>query len=519
MLPNMNAAKRIAINISSNYLGRIVGIVSTLILTPLLVRHLGSTGYGVWVMLNTIIYFIGYLDLGLENALVKYVAQYKGEANNTALNKTIRTSLFIYIYVGFAALALCTIFSFVVPSVFNIPADYNQVFRTGLIYFGFILLFEFPSTALYGIIEGHQRYDILNIVSILSVVIDMAVTVILVFLDYGLIQIFQWYLIGVVLEVVAGILIINYSFPHISLRIGGIDAATFHILRNFSLWSILYDLMSDGWVHLQKLIVPVLFYASLTTHYSIAIMLASIMVITIDPMVDVIFPLVSELDAKNDEKNLHNVLLFGTKYTIAISLPLFIVVFLLGKPIILLLFEKEYLNVVENLLTFTLISYLATALILPSVSLLTGKGKLKKLFFFSIYECLLDIVLIVLTFDILGIYSIAFSLALGKIVCAFSFILPYTCSAINISYAKFLNDSLLKPAIPLILTIPAALLLRLFISTESVFSLCIFSTIVVSLNIALFFIFSISKNERQAIFDRSKAISLWLRQMPLLKSD
>ena len=500
---DMNIIKKIVLNISSNYLGAIVNIVVALILTPLLVRHLGGIGYGVWITLSTIILFIGYIDLGLGDAIVKYVAEYKESSDQTALTKTIGTALSIYLILAVVALILSLIISIFVSSLFNIPSDYAEVAQTGLVYFGLLLLIEFPSTALYSIIEGHQRYDILNIVGIISTIIGALATVVLILLKYGILEIIQLSLAVSALEFVAALLIINHTFPHISLKIKRIDKAIFHKLKRFSFWVFMFDMMSDGWAHLQKLIIPILFYTSLMTHYSIAIMLVSIMVVAVDPLVNVIFPLVSALDAKNDQKNLQKVMLYGTKCAMAVALPIFIYVLLLGEPLIALLFGNEYKSVYK-LIQILIFSYLATTMILPAISLLTGIGKMKKLFFFSLAECFSVILLIALTKNILGIYCIGFSFAVANIVFTLGFILPYTCKVINISFVYFIKESLLKPVVPIIPVFAAAIFLLQFISEVTVLSMCGFAVIIAVIYGALFFIFSLSRKERNAILERIK---------------
>lgn len=501
---DMNIIKKIVLNISSNYLGAIVNIVVALILTPLLVRHLGDIGFGVWITISTIIIFIGYIDLGLGDAIVKYVAEYKEVSDENTLQKTIGTALSIYLILGVVALILSLFISIFVTSFFNIPSDYTEVARTGLMFFGLLLLIEFPSTALYSIIEGHQRYDILNIVGIISTIIEALATVVLVLLDYGLLEIIQLSLAVSALEFIAALLIIHHAFPNISLKIKKIDIAIFLKLKRFSFWVFMFDLMSDGWVHLQKLIIPILFYTSLTTHYSIAIMLASIMVVAVDPLVNVIFPLVSALDAKNDQKNLQKVLLYGTKCAMAIALPAFTYVLILAKPLIALLFGDEYPDTVYNLIQIMVYSFLATTSILPAISLLTGIGRMKKMFFFSLAECFSVILLIALTKNALGIYSIAFSFAVANIVFSFGLILPYTCKAINLPFVYFLKESLLKPIVPIVPVFAGAIILKELINDVTVLSMCSFAAFIAVVYGVFFYIFSLSRTERDTILEHVK---------------
>jgi O-antigen/teichoic acid export membrane protein len=501
---DMTIIKKMVVNISSNYLGAVIHIVVALILTPLLVRHFGEIGYGVWITLSTIILFIGYIDLGLGDAIVKYVAEYNEVSDQNTLQKTIGTALSIYLILGFVALILSIFISFFVTSFFNIPSDYAEAAKAGLIYFGLLLLVEFPTTALYSIIEGHQRYDILNIVGIASTIIEALATIVLILLDCGLLEIIQLSLAISVMEFVTALLFTHHIYPDISLKTTKVDIAVFHKLKRFSFWLFMFDLVSDGWVHLQKLIIPILFYTSLTTHYSIAIMLASIMLTAVEPFVNVMFPLVSALGVKNDKRNLKNVMLYGTKCAMAISMPVSICVLILGEPLISFLFGDDYLDTVYNLIRIMIYSFLATASILPAISLLTGIGRIKKLFFFALAECLSVILLMALTKNALGIYSIAFSFTAANIVFSFGLVLPYTCKVINMPFVYFLRESMLKPILPIFPVYVLGSILVELIDDVTVLTMCGLVVLIAVVYGILFYIFSFSMTERATMVEHLK---------------
>ena len=305
----MISKKKIAINISANYFGAMVTVGVAFVLTPLMVRYLGGTGYGVWVTLNTVVFYIGFLDLGLYNALVKYIAEYLGNKKYDDLNNVVRASLLIYFITGISALVLCSIISQIITTVFHIPSNLIDVARLGIFLLGVKLLIIFPSTTLKGIFEGHQRYDIINYISVTFRISNAVATVILVLSGFGIISLIVTGIFISLAEFLCNIYLIKRLFPRISLRLSPMDKKTLKALINFSFWSFLHNLAFEGGAELEKLFIPILFSAAYATHYAIAQIIASILFFATTPVVQVFFPLSSEISSSNDKLQLNRLLI------------------------------------------------------------------------------------------------------------------------------------------------------------------------------------------------------------------
>jgi len=67
----MNAVIRLLRNVGSNYVKVGVDGLIIIVLTPYLVNELGVALYAVWVIVQTIGYYLGFLDLGVADAQVQ----------------------------------------------------------------------------------------------------------------------------------------------------------------------------------------------------------------------------------------------------------------------------------------------------------------------------------------------------------------------------------------------------------------------------------------------------------------
>jgi O-antigen/teichoic acid export membrane protein len=80
---------RVLRNASFNYLGAAASVGVMLLVTPIVVGHLGVAVYAIWVLAHRIVFYINFVDLGLYSAVVKYVAQLSGRGDTREMNRVI----------------------------------------------------------------------------------------------------------------------------------------------------------------------------------------------------------------------------------------------------------------------------------------------------------------------------------------------------------------------------------------------------------------------------------------------
>ena len=76
-------------------------------MTPFLLKTLGDSIYGLWVVLTAIIGHIGMLELGVQTAVIKLVAEFQATEDYKKVNETVITTLLFFLTVGLLALGIC----------------------------------------------------------------------------------------------------------------------------------------------------------------------------------------------------------------------------------------------------------------------------------------------------------------------------------------------------------------------------------------------------------------------------
>src|SRR5439155_17107750 len=86
--------------ILANYLSLVVSLLAMLILTPVLLRSLGSAAYGFWAVLGSLATYLVLCDFGMNTAVAKYTAEYRTTGQLERLSATVSTILAMVIVSG-----------------------------------------------------------------------------------------------------------------------------------------------------------------------------------------------------------------------------------------------------------------------------------------------------------------------------------------------------------------------------------------------------------------------------------
>jgi O-antigen/teichoic acid export membrane protein len=158
----------LARNVLSNWIGIPLTLAYGLIITPIIVRALDQELYGVWSFLNGLLVYSDLLYVGLGSALVKYVAQYQATGDQQGMNRLVSVVTGIYGVLGILSFLIMVGMSAVVPHLFAEPlsAGAARSASATCVLLGAQLFFVFIGSAFSGLISGHDRYDIVNLVAI-----------------------------------------------------------------------------------------------------------------------------------------------------------------------------------------------------------------------------------------------------------------------------------------------------------------------------------------------------------------
>src|SRR5438270_4576422 len=176
-------------NVGSSWCALGVNVLVGIFLSPYILHRLGDEAFGLWVLIFSITGYYGLFDLGIRSSIVRYVAKYSATNNYEELNRLVNTAMASYGTVGMLALLVTFSGAFYVASIFKISPSFLATARLLFLMVGTSVSLGFPLGVFGGILEGLQRFYLLNTTSLVSTICRAALIVIALGHGYGLLMI------------------------------------------------------------------------------------------------------------------------------------------------------------------------------------------------------------------------------------------------------------------------------------------------------------------------------------------
>lgn len=165
-------------NVGSSWFALGLNILVGLFLSPYILHHLGDEAFGLWVLIFAITGYYGLFDLGIRSSIIRYVAKHSAKGEHDELNRLINTAFFTYSGIGAVAILITVIVSFYAGAIFRIPGNSVHLARWLLLMVGSAVALGFPLGIFGGILEGLQRFYVLNFNSMVSTLVRASLIIV-----------------------------------------------------------------------------------------------------------------------------------------------------------------------------------------------------------------------------------------------------------------------------------------------------------------------------------------------------
>lgn len=160
--------------------------IISIIYTPIMLRLLGQSEYGLYNLSNSIIGYLGVLDFGLGNAIVRYTAKYRAEENTEGESNL--NGLFIIVYSLIAILVTMAGIVLVlnINNLFSKTLSIEELSRmkTLMILMIFNLAISLPGGIFGSIITAYERFIFPKVLGIIRAILNPLIMLPLLFMGY-----------------------------------------------------------------------------------------------------------------------------------------------------------------------------------------------------------------------------------------------------------------------------------------------------------------------------------------------
>ena len=332
-------------------LSGIVGVTSMLInffVIAYAIRRLGPDAYGVLVLALSFSVSAGYLsisDLGLQAGVSRFIAYADGRGERDAIGQVVSSALAVLIVTGLAAAAILVVLSIVAVHLFpHVPPSLYPTLELLFVLFAAESLFDLPGLAFYGLLQGLQRYGRIKAVDFSRQLLYTLAVVVVLSTGHGVTGFAAVTIASSLYASVGYAVMARFSCPELRVSPRLISRVGLRPLAGFSAWAFVGAINGVIWAQMDKIILATVVGSSVLTGYDIANRVQSAASYPLSFTTQAVVPAAANLSAMNSTARLQALLIRGTRYTLALSLPATLAAMILTRPLIVSWVGERYAN-------------------------------------------------------------------------------------------------------------------------------------------------------------------------------
>jgi len=294
--------------------------------------QLGEVRYGVWLLIGGSVFrYANMLSMGLNSSINRYIPVYIAKGDEDGVRRVISTSLFFFLLVSVVLVVSGIVLYLNIGSWFAIEPE--LISKASVLVLVVALCFAAamplqPSTA---ILSGLQRYDIINLAVLVSLLMRTILLVVLLLRGYGLITMGIAFGISEIVMRVAHFIFVRRFLPGAYLSLANID---FKLLREMLAYGINTFSYAAGAIIIYKassIIIGIFIGTAQISQFEVAV--AGVLLLTqfLQAFTAAIKPAVSDLDARNEQSQVKEISFLTQKYCLLMILPAGCFLIAMGK--------------------------------------------------------------------------------------------------------------------------------------------------------------------------------------------
>jgi len=429
-------------------------------LLPYILRHVGATGYGYYLLLISIFGYGLVLDMGFNAVVIRYVARHAATGDHNALNRILGVVFGFYTLLSITILGIVILLA-VHPMRWMLPKDATPNFHYLILLAGMLTATMFHQLGWTSVVRARERFDLSNYIQIFGLVIRTFVIVYFLAHGYGIIVVFIADLAEVLVNGIIHRAIARVLFPEIQPDYFGVRKADIQIVTGYGVWVLFNSLAQQIRYRAHSIIIAAFLPAEAITHYGVAGRMQSYLVNITNNMTTVIRARLSFLEGANDWAAIRTLYLRALRLVSAIALTLTGVLFLESHDFFVGWLGAEYAQ--SGLLMRVLIPGITVDMIMTvCIVLVYATSRHRPLTFILLGEAasiLLSSILLIQSHGLVGVaIGISASMLLFK-----GLILPvYAARTLELPHWTWIKEGLL----PSFSVLPICLLLGILLRTQ-----------------------------------------------------
>ena len=437
-------------NVGSSWSALATNVLVGIFLSPFILHRLGDAAYGIWVLIFSVTGYYGLFDLGIRSSIIRYVSKYTATGDREKLTQFVSTALFSYTGIGLLSMALTVWLSSSAEHLFKIPPEMHSQARLLLLMVGASVSLGFPLGVFGGMLEGLQRFYILNWTNIGSTLLRAVLIVHFLNRGYGLITVAM---ITVALPILSSILraIIVFRLCPVPLGLRYVNKESFRNMATYGGTTFLVIVAGRLRFRTDELVLGSMMSTVAITYFSIGARIVDYAQEFVASLAQIFVPMSSQSEAKGDLVHLRKLYIAGNRVCALLILPITVILVLLGKHVIRIWMGARYVPHSYPVLVVLIIPFALMLMQSASGRVLFGIGKHQSLAKVTLIEGIANLILSIALVPSMGVVGDALGTAV-PLCCTFLLFMPRNLKKqLGVPVSSFVRQSY---SLPFLLNLP-----------------------------------------------------------------
>ena len=178
--------KQIKIGAILSYISIIINNIVTLIYTPIMLRLIGQSEYGLYSLVSSVISYLTVLDLGFGNAIVVYTAKFRKNKDKTKQSSLNGMFIVIFTIIGIIAIVIGTVLYLNIGNLFGETMTSDELNKAKIMIIILIinLGITFPFSVFSSIITAYEKFIFSKTINIIRYIVTPCIIIPFLFLGY-----------------------------------------------------------------------------------------------------------------------------------------------------------------------------------------------------------------------------------------------------------------------------------------------------------------------------------------------
>jgi len=420
----------------------LVPLIISIIVTPILVRKFGAERYGILAMVNSLINLVGFVGVGFNDALIKFLSHARSLNNKLASARLIRSNLFLFMVVFFVITLLGTLLSpWLAKQVINPTPELLNKTRYAVIILGPTFGLSLMAGSYAATLAAAERYDLHTIGTIILVIISGIGQIAIASFVPDIVVLSFWNFIVSLLKVCVMVYLFHRIYPTVSILPRPFRDALKQ-LSGFSIYRILDSVLGLAYLQFDKVLIGMFVGVSNLMYYSIPVMISQMLGHGSNSVTMPIIPKVSVLQANDKWDEIRGLYLKATRLVSWLVLTGIVILVYMAKPLLHIWIGESFANQASLVLQWFAVGYGMLALGSVATNVVFGLGRPKVNAAVRFVQTLFGLGGIILFVPTHGIVSAGWGFVIGNGVSTL-FLLIYTERSLRMQGGRILISGIL----------------------------------------------------------------------------